>query len=127
MFWLSKTDTCGTCDTQHVQLESADDGQKAALRAQKEDHLRCAENFYSSLRTNTSLAKENPQIRSVTFDFQQNLPLPHIPVGEVFYMRQLWLHVFGIHDCNNQAVMNCWPEFIAGKGSNEVISCLDNF
>ena len=23
--------------------------------------------------------------------------------------------------------MCCWPEFIAGKGSSEVVSCLDNF
>ena len=23
--------------------------------------------------------------------------------------------------------MNCWPEFIAGKGSSEVISCLHNY
>lgn len=86
-FGYPKTDTCGTCDALRVQLDSASDGQKAALLSQKEDHLRRAENFYGSLRMNTSLAKENPQIKTITFDFQQNLPLPHIPVGEVFYMR----------------------------------------
>ena len=42
-------------------------------------------------------------------------------------MRQLWLYVFGVHECgSNRAVMYSWPEFIAGKGSNEVVSCLDN-
>ena len=99
-----------------MQLELANDSQKALLCRQKEDHLRRAENFYSSLRSNTSLAKENPHIKAITFDFQQNLPLLHIPVGEVFYMRQMWLHVFGIHDCtSNQATMNCWPEFVAER------------
>jgi len=67
-----------------IQLGSADESQKIPLQIQKEDHLRRAENFYSSLRTNTELSKRNEQIRTITFDFQQNLPLPHIPVGEVF-------------------------------------------
>ena len=71
----------------------------------------------------THLAKLNAHIATVTFDFQQNLPLPHIPVGDVFYMRQLWLYVFGVHECgSNRAVTYSWPEFIAGKGSNEVVS-----
>lgn len=91
-FGYPKADTCGTCDIRlRVQLESA---QKVSLQKQKEDHLRSAEGFYGSLRTNTTLTTENHHIRVVTFDFQQNLPLPHIPVGEVFYMRQLWLYVW---------------------------------
>lgn len=127
-FGYPKTDTCGTCDALNTQIGSAQDTQKVSLQAQKEDHLRRAENFYSSLRTNTQLAKLNSHIATVTFDFQQNLPLPHIPVGEVFYLHQLWMYVFGVHECGaNQAVMYCWPEFIAAKGSSEVISCLDNF
>ena len=43
-------------------------------------------------------------------------------------MRQLWLYVFGVHECGtNHAVMYTWPKFMAGKGSIEVVSCLDNF
>ena len=30
---------------------------------------------------------------TLSFDFEQNFPLPHIPTGEVFYLRQVWLHV----------------------------------
>ena len=127
-FGYPKSDTCGTCDTMNIQMELAEGAQKTSLCAQKEDHLRRAENFYSSLRTNTRLAKLNSHIATVTFDFQQNLPLPHIPVGQVFYMHQLWLYVFGVHECGaNRAAMYCWPEFIAAKGSSEVVSCLDNF
>ena len=127
-FGYPKSDICGTCDSLNVQIGSAEGAQKTLLCSQKEDHLRRAENFYSSLRTNTHLAKLNPHIATVTFDFQQNLPLPHIPVGEVFYMHQLWLYVFGVHECGaNRTVMYCWPEFIAAKGSSEVVSCLDDF
>ena len=38
------------------------------------------------------------------------------------------LAVFGIHDCgNNTSSMYCWPESLAHKGSNDVVSCLDNY
>ena len=111
-----------TCDALNIEINAAGGAQKVSLQSQKEDHLRQAENFYACLRTNTHLAKLNAHIATVTFDFQQNLPLSHIPVGDVFYMRQLWLYVFGVHECGS----NLWPEFIAGKGSNEVVSCLDN-
>ena len=79
-FRYPRADTCGTCDSLNIQYEAAGDAQKVSLHLQKEDHLRRAENFYTSLRTNTRLAKSTDHIATVTFDFQQNLPLPHIPV-----------------------------------------------
>ena len=48
-----------------------------------------------------------------------------MPVGEVFYMHQLWVYVFGVHNCgNNDVRMFCWPETVSGRGSDEVVSCL---
>ena len=35
----------------------------------------------------------------ISFDFQQNLPTPHLHHNDVFYARQLWTYNFGIHDC----------------------------
>ena len=127
-FGYLRTDTCSMCEQLEVQLDAASDAIKVSVRQQKEDHLRKAETFYSSFRTDTRLAKGNMHIATLTFDFQQNLPLPSIPVGEVFYMHQLWLYVFGIHDCGkNDASMYCWPETISRRGSDEVISCLIHF
>ena len=41
-------------------------------------------------------------------------------------MQQLWLYVFGIHNCGtNNVLMCCWPETVAKRGSDEVISCLN--
>ena len=58
---------------------------------------------------------------------KRNLLLPHLPVGDIFYMQQLWLYVFGIHMCgNNEVKMCCWTEMQAKRGSDEVISMLDN-
>ena len=51
-----------------------------------------------------------------------------LPVGEIFYARQLWLYNFGIHNAaNNKGTMYCWDESVAKRGSNEVASCLFHF
>ena len=68
-FGYPKSNTCSTCDQLEVQLgASGNDAGKDSVRLQK-DHLRKAENFYSSLRTNTNLVKQNPHIATLTFDF----------------------------------------------------------
>lgn len=45
--------------------------------------------------------------------------------SEVFYCRQLWMYVFGIHDVRkNQAVLNSYLETEVKKGQNDVTSLL---
>ena len=124
-FGYPRSDTCSTCDQLQVQLDAASDSIKNLISQQKEDHLRKAESFYGSLRVDTCLAKQDKHIATITFDFQQNFPLPSVPVGEIFYMHQLWLYAFGVHNCGNGDVrMYCWPETVSGRGSDEVVSCL---
>ena len=41
---------------------------------------------------------------AVTFFSTQNLPVPHIPVQEVFYDRRRWIHDFGVHVMENNKV-----------------------
>ena len=59
--------------------------------------MRQAQHFNAELRTSTEMAKQNGNIACFSFDFEQNFPLPHIPIDEIFYLRQIWLYVFGIH------------------------------
>ena len=128
-FGNPRTDTCTICDELDVKLHDALNGDdKRKVQEEKELHLRQAQQFYTELSTSTQMARGNDNIASICFDFEQNFPLPHIPTGEVFYLRQVWLYIFGIHDCgSNRGTMYCWPESIARKGSNEVVSCLDSY
>lgn len=72
--------------------------------------------FYKGLQQSTTLAKEEDSVLTLTFGFQQNLPLPHIPVGDMFYMQQLWMYVFSVYSCsNNHVTMYCWPEHVAKR------------
>ena len=70
--------------------------------------------FYTSLKA----ASENKdeETAAICFDYMQNLPLPHIPVQEVFYMRQLWVNNFCIHNLKtNKAKMYVYHEGVANK------------
>lgn len=62
----------------------------------------------------------------------QNLPLPHVPIQEIFYLRQLWVNCFGIKNLKtDKSVFYVYHEGLAHKGANEVCSMilhyLDNF
>lgn len=68
-------------------------------------------------------ADENTVVLS--FDYMQNLPLPKIPVQEVFYMRQLWLNVFCVHNMKTKkAKMYIYHEGEANKSPEEVCSMI---
>ena len=47
----------------------------------------------------TEEAKEHDEKETLCFDFQQNLPFPHLPVGKTFCKTGLWFYNFCIHSC----------------------------
>lgn len=62
------------------------------------------------------------------FDYMQNLPLPNIPVQEIFYMCQLWVNVFSIHDMKtNKPKIYIYHKGVANKSPDEICSCLQNY
>ena len=125
-FGRPQSDTCPTCDEFELKIKEASDSTvRATLKAKMQLHHCKAERFYESLREHTFLAKEDPSVATLSFDFQQNLSSPVLPVGEIFYAWQLWLFNFGVHDCaTNVGTMYVWDESTAKRGSNEVASCL---
>ena len=137
--YSTNVSTCRLAPRNQIHVECASNSeiryrpfQRAVLtvsvKTEHKMHLCSAEKFYASLRVDTELAKESIHLSVITFDFQQNLPLPQVPVGDLFYLHQLWVYVFGVHSCSdNQATMLCWPETVAKRGSDEVISCLHTY
>lgn len=89
------------------------------------EHLQKAKLLQNQLKSDMQLAREDPSTETITFDLQKTLPLPRIPTNVVFYKRQLWVYNLGIHSgSNDQAHCNVWVEGEAGRGSQEVGSCL---
>lgn len=92
---------------------------------EKELHLRKAQVFYTNLNELTKEAKKNDLIDVLSFDFQQNMPLPHISSSDVFYKRQIWCYNFCINSAKSgKSYFFMYNESIGNKGQNEVISCL---
>lgn len=81
-------------------------------------YKRRAKHFYTELNR-TKENKDDDDTVVLCFDYMSNLPLPNIPVQEVFYMRQLWVNIFCIHDVKtNQAKMYMHHEKEARKSPN---------
>ena len=98
------------------------------MRAEHELHLRKADVFTVQINEITEAAKSmesNCDTAVLAMNFQKNLPLPLTGVSQEYYKRQLWMHNLCIHDnVSGLATMFLYSEHFAGKGPNEVISCL---
>ena len=125
-FGFPRSDTCPECDsyTQKLNNDNITEQEKVSLCAQRELHLRKAEAFFTAKKQFSISAKAGDLV-CLSFDYMQNLPLPHIPTNPVFYSRQLWYNVFGIHDLgSNEVSMYTYTENQAKKGANDVTSML---
>lgn len=125
-FAYPRSDTCQTCDELHKSIQNETNGEKkSSLNLEKEIHLRKAQVFYTHLKDLSANSKENESMDVLSFDFQQNMPLPHISSGDVFYKRQLWSYNFCIHSAKTgKSYFFIYNESIAKKGQNKVISFL---
>lgn len=120
-----KKDTCNKCDYFSSKKLKGSEEEKAMLDSAHREHLQKAKALQQQLKNDMQLAKEDRFTETITFDLQKTLPLPRIPTNIVFYKRQLWVYNLGIHSgSDDQAHCNVWVEGEAGRGSQEVGSCL---
>ena len=81
------------------------------------------------------IAEKKPGVINVTFDMQQNQPLPKLSIGEVFCARQVWLYnLTFVRQGESEGRENVdiiflytWVETESGRGSNEVASALCHY
>ena len=128
-FGQPRTDVCGKCEEMKVKIRCEKNRDiRKRLQTELKLHKVKAEALYQHLRQCTEKAKQSEGHETICFDFEQNFPFPHLPVGEIFYKRQLWFYNFSVHSCKTgQPVMYTWPEPTARRGCREVISCLNHF
>lgn len=126
-FGRPQVDTCVTCEELSVKLKSPALGMhaKKAVEAELVVHKRRAKKFHRKINEVKDIVRVRDDTVALTFDFMQNLPLPHIPIQEVFYLRQLWVNCFGIKNLKtNESVFYVYHEGLANKGANEVCSMI---
>lgn len=126
-FGRPRSDVCNQCEELKAEISNEDDvNLKKILQNTLKVHEVKAASFYTKLKE--AQAEANDELDTLCFDFKQNLPLPHLSTTDVFYSRQLWVYLMCVHSAKNKkSVMYMWPENVARKGSNEVISILYHY
>ena len=127
-FATPKTDTCKKCEATATKLKtlSPDSSEHMQLNDDWTRHREQAEKAFDLLRSDAAYAKEHPTEQyTIALDLQQALPTPKLNVGPAFYKRKIMTYNVAVHDCDtNDACMMLWPETIAGRGADEIASCL---
>lgn len=129
-FGRPQVDSCCLCEELKLKLKSPhiNEANKRCAAAELSVHLRRSRKFYSSLKAEIVEGNKNPNILAIAMDYMQNIQLPVTPVQELFYLRQLTVNMFCIHDIkNNLATLYLYHEGIAKKSPNEVCSFLFDF
>lgn len=124
-FGRPQVDVCSQCESLNAKLKNKELNPRTKLATQGELdlHKRRARKFYSKMKAATENTDDDTAF--VCFDYMQNLPLPNIPVQEIFYMRQLWVNVFAIHNLKtNKSKIYMYHEGEANKSPNEVCTML---
>ncbi|KAK3924824.1 Halomucin [Frankliniella fusca] len=119
-------DTCAKCDSYVMKIKiCADETEKEKLLKEKELHLRKAESAYSLKRESRKRFEIDESKRVLIFDLEQCLPTPYLKCSEVYYARQLYVFNMTIYDTTTK-ITTCymWHEGEAGRGANEISSCL---
>lgn len=131
-FGRPQVDVCMTCEELNAKLKNPilNDTAKRVASAELLIHKRRAKKFYGKMKQLKSELQDkdsdlNEKTLVICFDYMANLPLPNIPVQEVYYLRQLWVYTFCIHELNtNKATFYVYHEGVAHKSPNEVCSWL---
>lgn len=129
-FGRPQVDTCCTCEALEVKIKSKflNDTAKQVHVAEKMVHVRRAKKFYKKLKDISTVCVNEDKVGAICIDFMQNLQLPNLPVQETFYLRQLTVNVFCIHNLkDNTSVFYLYHEGLAGKGPNEVCSFISDY
>lgn len=103
-FGRPQVDVCCTCEDLNRKIKSLtlNDGAKRAATAELIIHKRRDCKFYKKMKSISEICSARNNVAGIVFDFMQNLPLPSIPVQEMFYLRKLWHYVFCIHSLRDQ-------------------------
>ncbi|CAG4937176.1 unnamed protein product [Parnassius apollo] len=122
-----RVDTCPTCDSSKIEIDTAPTEVVKDLAKQKLDfHHKQAEMARKLINNDgADFRCPNSDVRVVQFDLQQHMYLPTLTHTQMYYSRQLAFVNMGIHlEDEGKGIMFLWNETVGQKGSNEIASCL---
>ncbi|KAJ8865589.1 hypothetical protein PR048_033109 [Dryococelus australis] len=86
-FGPPQIDTCVKCE--ELMSPSLNVVAKKVAEAELQIHKHRSKNYFNTMKARKEECQNNPKLLGFSFDYFQNLPLPKIPVQDIFYMRKL--------------------------------------
>ncbi|KAJ8678397.1 hypothetical protein QAD02_014184 [Eretmocerus hayati] len=127
-FGQPKVDCCCICETLRTKLKNSHISDAARKRTELElkQHQEEAAKFYRKLKSDAQ--NEDPTVAALCYDYMQNSSVPIIPVQESYYLRQVNVSIFCIHNMkDNTAKFYVYHEGQAKKSPDEVCSFLTDY
>lgn len=120
-----KKDTCNLCDSLCAEKVNQTGAALQVIEDRHKKHLNEANSAQKLMKEDLQRARDSETLEVLTFDMQKTLPLPKMPTNILFYKRQLWLYNCGVHSgSDGKGYFYVWLEGEAGRGSQEVGSCI---
>ncbi|CAH1973750.1 unnamed protein product [Acanthoscelides obtectus] len=124
-FKVPDNDTCDKCDRYLVQLKQSTPEERMVVQREYDQHLTESSDRYALKRQDKSNWKVNKKHKVLTVDLEKCLPTPALTNAQSFYSLKLWTFNYTIKDVSKNHTTCCmWDESVAGKGGNEMASCL---
>uniref|UniRef100_A0A6P7GN78 Uncharacterized protein LOC114344462 n=1 Tax=Diabrotica virgifera virgifera TaxID=50390 RepID=A0A6P7GN78_DIAVI len=120
-FYKPKKDQCSLCNSYNIAKD------KGPLQEDYNNHKQREKDDMQMKADDKqrSRADEGKTFRSISFDMQAILPIPHAGDNQIYYKHKLNVYNFTIYDTSNSDG-HCfvWDETHGNKGSVEIGSCL---
>lgn len=99
-FGRPQVDTCCKCEELNLKIKSLHlNVAKRTAVAELLVHRRMSKEFYNTLKYERSEdGVKETNVLSLAFDYMKTLSLPRLPIQELYYLRQLSVNIFSIHD-----------------------------
>nr|CAI5863861.1 unnamed protein product [Callosobruchus analis] len=112
-FGLHRSDTCDRLMSQQNLCSNLEERRK--IETERNIHSCRVDKFYE-IKRRCKLKAQQVANMCLSFDYMQNLPLPHIQGSEVFFTSQLLYYVFVVHDlATNDETMFVYDETTVKK------------
>lgn len=122
-FFVPKKDQCGLCVTFRESNEVSND-----VETKYYDHIAQKEKTRNDKTASKQRAAEETTHASFAFDLEQVIFLPQSNRSEILYKRRFSNYNFTIYNLHSKdAWAFVWHECIAGRGANEVASCVHQY
>lgn len=124
-FKLPDNDTCDQCDEFIIKLKDSSGEERHMIEKQYDEHLEEASKRYDLKNKDKKIAQNSTNQKCLTVDLEKCLPTPVLTNAQSFYSLKLWTFNYTISDTTKNITTCCmWDESVAGRGGNEIASCL---